>query len=500
MKKFVLIMSMMLFCLGNIQALEYKSVDETQLIPAEYAFTPKFIAGENGTKVTKNLENAIECDNRCVSANDYLIESGQNSSNIYVLYQNVGKYNGQKVDLKITFQEITFNDNGIAEFNFNDKEIGVSLAKVDEAKFKFEYLDHETHEMLNIKSVISYSDIDGISKNKYDEGKKGETIGIEEATAAYIYVTNEGFQHFDSDDINGFKYLSGTHKWTGICGTHDGDSDCGGLGDGTFQGGYDGDGNELNAEDAARNAKNIYNAGIVTTLYNSSPFVVSWRGYYLGVSRPGFLDIEETSPVISVDEKARLGDEIVYTIIQGVPNIEEAWHYKDWSIETNLSDKLDVKVDNITIVNNGDNDVTDKFDISIIDNKLVIKAKDDTLKDQNFYNDNYTVTVKAKINENAKSSDVITVKAVHLTTSAANVERSVESDEVSIKIVSDKDSDAITVPTNDNNEAKKNTVSVPSTAATISVFVYIVGAIITISGIVMYVFISQKLKKQNENN
>ena len=454
--------------------------------------------------------NAIECDNRCVSANDYLIESGQNSSNIYVLYQNVGKYNGQKVDLKITFQEITFNDNGIAEFNFNDKEIGVSLAKVDEAKFKFEYLDHETHEMLNIKSVISYSDIDGTSKVASSNSKYGEIIGIDDSSADYIYVFGDyGLKHFDYIKKDSFHFLRGTYKWTGRCGNyneqtgiyaHDGDSDCGGLGDGTFQGGYDGDGNELDAEAAARNAKNIYNAGIVTTLYNSSPFVVSWRGYYLGVSRPGFLDIEETSPVISVDEKARLGDEIVYTIIQGVPNIEEAWHYKDWSIETNLSDKLDVKVDNITIVNNGDNDVTDKFDISIIDNKLVIKAKDDTLKGQNFYNDNYTVTVKAKINENAKSSDVITVKAVHLTTSAANVERSVESDEVSIKIVSDKDSDAITVPTNDNNEAKKNTVSVPSTAATISVFVYIVGAIITISGIVMYVFISQKLKNQNENN
>ena len=161
---------------------------------------------------------------------------------------------------------------------------------------------------------------------------------------------------------------------------------------------------------------------------------------------------------------------------------------------------MNVNVDNVIIINNGENDVTDKFDISIIDNKLVIKAKDDTLNDQNFYNDNYIVTVKAKMNENAKSSDVIKMKVIHLTTSAEDVERSIESDEVSIKIVSNKDSDVITVPTIDNNEDKKNTVSVPSTAATISLFVYIIESIITISGIAMYVFVSQKLKKQNENN
>ena len=142
-----------------------------------------------------------------------------------------------------------------------------------------------------------------------------------------------GLKHFDYIKEDSFHFLRGTYKWTGRCGNyneqtgiyaHDGDSNCGGLGDGTFQVGYDGDGNELNAEDAAVNAKNIYNAGIVTTLYNSSPFVVSWGGYYVGMSQPGFLNIEEQSPVINVDGNAELGDKIIYIIIQGVPNIDES--------------------------------------------------------------------------------------------------------------------------------------------------------------------------------
>ena len=498
-KNLLLALIITLFGVINVNALEYKAVDDAKVVPSDYAFTPRFIKGKNGTKVNAQYGSAKVCskEDNCLTETDHIIKNNQDYKNIYVLYENVGTYHGKQVDLKISINKIDFGESEEAQFNFAETKIGISFYKADNAFFKIQYIDHATGKDMNIKSVISYSDIDGPTEYQSKNNVIAERIGVKDTDADYIYVYEPyGRQHFNREEKDGYNYLTGTKNWTGICGefiekygdetvnfySHDGDVNCYTYGseDGALKGGHNGTGDKVD-EAMAKTQEEFYSkAGIATVLYNKSPFILSWNHYFVELTSVGFLEIEEPAPIKSVDkEEAKVDDELTYTIIQEVPNQVDDWYYATWSIVDEFPSQVDVDVNSVTIVDDSGEDVTDKFELTLSDRKLTINAKSEILGQYEFYNNSYKIVVKAKVNESAKKDDILSNYATHIITDAKGEEKTSDSNIVETRIIVDE-------------------VPVPSTSSSISNLTIMFGAFIAIAGGIVYFVILGKLKKNNQ--
>lgn len=498
-KNLLLALIITLFGVINVDALQYEAVGDAKVVSSDYAFTPRFIQGNNGTKVKIEYGSAKKCedDDHCGHDQDYVLKKSQNYKDIYALYENVGTYHGKQVDLKITISSIDFGSSEIAEFHFDSERIAIGFYKADNAFFKIQYIDHSTGKDMNIKSVISYSDIDGPTEYQSKNNVIAERIGVKDTDADYIYVYEPyGMQHFKLETSNGYNYLTGTKNWTGICGelvkkyngeevnfySHDGDVNCYTYGaeDGALKGGHNGTGETVD-EATAKTQEEFYSkAGIATVLYNTAPFTLSWNHYFVELTSVGFLEIEEPAPIKSVDkQEAKVNDELIYTIIQEVPNQVDDWYYATWSIVDQFPSQVDFTVDDVTITDDSGEDVTDNFELSMSDNKLTIEAKGETLSKYEFYNNSYKITVKTIVNDSAKKDDILKNYATHTIQNASAKEQTSSSNEVETRIIVDE-------------------IPVPSTSSSLSNWTIMFGAFIAIMGGIIYFVILNKLKKNNQ--
>ena len=95
----------LLFIVTNTYALDYEEVTEDYVIPKDYAFTPKFIDGITTVETSSAYNNSSIISNTLSNTSGYemhYIIDSTNYNDIYVIYKNVGTYQGKIIDLKIT--------------------------------------------------------------------------------------------------------------------------------------------------------------------------------------------------------------------------------------------------------------------------------------------------------------------------------------------------------------------------------------------------------------
>ncbi|MBQ9011618.1 MAG: isopeptide-forming domain-containing fimbrial protein, partial [Bacilli bacterium] len=91
-----------------------------------------------------------------------------------------------------------------------------------------------------------------------------------------------------------------------------------------------------------------------------------------------------------------------YTIYQTVPNLEEAFYYKNYEIIDALEPVLETEKDNINVYV-GETKVTDKFNIEVSGQTVTITAKDTTSAD--FYNKEYKYVITVNKKDGADLTD-----------------------------------------------------------------------------------------------
>lgn len=141
---------------------------------------------------------------------------------------------------------------------------------------------------------------------------------------------------------------------------------------------------------------------------------------------------EISAPTKKATEKeVRQGEQFIYEISQYIPNnyyanlfnfseIYDNLHsnsrFTKLTIKDTFDKALDIDKDRITITNESDVDVTDKFNISVNNNELVVTTKEDNFNNSTFYNHTYTihvpVTLKSDISgiTNLKNTAIATSK------------------------------------------------------------------------------------------
>ena len=101
------------------------------------------------------------------------------------------------------------------------------------------------------------------------------------------------------------------------------------------------------------------------------------------------------------DYTVKLNENFTYEIIQKVPILSS--FYNSFIIEDTLENILETNSNNIKVLDEDDNDVTSKFQVSI--NGQTVKAELKNLKDYNFYGHTYKLLIDTNLKENADYSN-----------------------------------------------------------------------------------------------
>ena len=97
-------------------------------------------------------------------------------------------------------------------------------------------------------------------------------------------------------------------------------------------------------------------------------------------------------------------EEYHYQITHDVPDVADEFKYTDYRITDNLDNDLDIS--NVHMYNRESQDVTYLFTVTVgAGNSLSVIAKDDTLKNDDFYRQQYKITFDAKIKPGVSLAD-----------------------------------------------------------------------------------------------
>ncbi len=312
------------------------------------------------------------------------------SGNMGCWLNNVGTYKGDNVDVKCTFywNPVTIDDtpihptiivrerNDLIGFGFATQayEIKFDLYKKDESGQRqplytnmaislgdvdcLQYFGVKTDAQINSimcqnDSIVSYDYADGYHW-AYEASGQSSGDGLESVL------------RFELKDVNSFNVVFGPE--------------------------YDGDSYYMKT--AGKNQKTMLdNMKTITELFNNDsyqtgtqyPYItlpIGW-GYFNSV---GFGPYDVPEPKKTVDkDKVTDNDKFTYTISHRVPDTSA---YDSYVFKDTLADCLTIdSVDDVKILDDGNKDVTSKFNVSI-DGK-VVKAELKDLKDTAFYNNEY---------------------------------------------------------------------------------------------------------------
>ena len=364
MKKYgFIIFAIVLFLINNnrIEAISNGNpygviVTNKEEINEKYSFTPRFISGVTSVETNYNDSSYGYYD---ASSNVTIITKEQynnyrntsisykdSSDKFYILYKNVGQYNGEIVDMKITLASIDFGkankeSNKSVKLSFSKSQIGVNFIGIEDrsanATYRIEYYLHNSSTLYDIPSVISYTDIDvevlGINRKNInsiyvydlDNGSNshldvtGSSKSIKNIFIDY-YNSGKDFNYLSksknfNNSTSNYVYFFGNKNWTADCSdvngsvTHRSDVNCHLYNDdGYIKYSYEKNGNptgynpvidpRLNnlGDSLGKIIDDISNAGIITVVYDKAPIEIKTYGWFTGFSNPGFLKLKTKEP------------------------------------------------------------------------------------------------------------------------------------------------------------------------------------------------------------
>ena len=207
-------------------------------------------------------------------------------------------------------------------------------------------------------------------------------------------------------------------------------------------------------------------AGMLSTL-NSGSFIFGWSGWAINLTSSGYLEIETPAPIKSLDKTViKQGETFNYKIEQYVPNQSSEYYYKKFVIEDNIDTNLTTSVSNVRVINDASQDVTSKFDITLVNNKRSVSAKSDTLNDSTFYNTTYIINIPITTNNITfpSTSKLEISNTANLITSFGNGDTTTPSNEVKVTVYPVPDVEITADITRNEYEIINNKVTITNTS------------------------------------
>jgi len=407
--------------------------DETK-IPAKYTFFPEIQKDSKGNQITIatpfgnwDRVNAGVIQDGTMEyipgiANVVWIDKDDTSydGKIGMTYNNIGKYNDKTVSLKVTYMGSSENctPNGFGLIMYNDK-LGIRTSLTPEQiHIKYEFFDAATGDPLQVAGYQEFQDIDsyqGIKIENYDKiyydtsAKDHFKYGTNGEVKDFI-ITEDGSNitsqdlktriayTFDASEINFtwstnafyYKHIKNQNIGTGkayVGLTEDESID-------VLLGTYyyvDADGNICDKDDEGATRRIAVN-----TLQACSNKMVPSE-----FAKP-IKFVSDENGVELENATFKKGDEVYFSIVFNVPGELSNNYFKSYAIVDELVNCFTINTNDVKVINNGTGEkFTPLYNISVVDNKLTIAAKDDWVTNSNFYAKSYKAIFKVSIKENA---------------------------------------------------------------------------------------------------
>ncbi|HBB61334.1 MAG TPA: hypothetical protein DCZ61_06045 [Lachnospiraceae bacterium] len=364
----------------------------------EYSFRPRWYS-------SKSTLELFGCTPVETPAGYYCTLTDASMKNrIGCIYRNVGRYKGREIDLKLTVTDYEFFDLGgeqeIGYFYVAKNAIGLTCTNTMNISADMTFLDHETQQKVSLKGYATFSDIDieqaltilspvdevyvdHNCKLYKDPGSLAFTAPYTESRSGSI-VNDSHSDHwvqvnFTSDHL-AFRFGSGFEHYRFI------------------------DGNRINVE-----ARAVWKQG-----YTNNPFdyhignsngnlEISWQGLYF--KRLGRVSIPDIAKTVSDSDEKRVtenrlltaDERFTYTLSHNVPAEFEQFFYSSYQLRDVVNDDLSIISGSWSIKDDQDNDVTDRFTISVSGQTITASAKAEWLGNEDFYDNNYHLSFSVTV-------------------------------------------------------------------------------------------------------
>lgn len=419
-------------------------------------------------------------------------EADCSSGKVYILYNNIGMYQGKKVNLKITLNKCSFpKETGLPDgvskrsVGFGGKSMDVFIDGIRSVDLKYEFLN-QSGEKINIKGYGTFRDLD------YSQAFKMGT-GIDKA---YVYggeysrvctATNDNhdacttwgaYQHIFPDSI-----------------TNDSDYTT-----------------RKTAENVVQSSNLETFSGIeykyawATILFSGGEFNLT---YYVGQpefnnSRFGggmfkfdpdsLVPFKVEDPVKSVDKTSvNRGEEFTYTSSHRVPYITKDGtgnKYSAYSFKDVLEPCLTTTKSDVVIMDDEALDVTNNFDITLntdSNGSITVSAvaKSDFIAGDSFYGHEYQFMIKTTVKDNYDLSKYINSdKSGYIIPNKASISVTDKSG------VSNKETNKVDVVV----PIPKEVVKTPDTGKYISTLLITLGSVLLVAAIITLSILLNKKK------
>ena len=371
-------------------------IDSKTIFSSEYSFTPKFI--KNITTTQSSGMTNYSADYSCpgsdsLNPNTYYtarLTSKSQKGKIWVRYNNVGTYNGQIIDLKITLigwnylqpanTSASLELGGVnyptAIFSKNSISIGVSsIPAIDSPNWAFTFYINNTNNIIPMKSHITFKDLDGSTTGGNE--KIIFNSGIEHAyisqnsmlTINSNECVNSTTQSTSSADSDAWVTCLNNNSVINFTYTRDKD-----IQGNTFR----------NITKTASSESRVF--------------------YSYSVGSESVAPFEFTVPKKNCNTSQLRGlEEATYTISQFIPGESSNFYYNSYCLMDEIPDCFDIV--NVFVTDDSKQNRNSWFTTLINNNLVTITANSSILKNTNFYNNNfYFNIIVAKKSDNFISS------------------------------------------------------------------------------------------------
>lgn len=360
------------FSLNVFAAVSFTRVTDSTVFDGRYSFSPRYISGKTemepfgGYNYDEDLWNTDHFNTDSVTP-VRLTET--NKGKIGAIYKNVGEYQGKIIDLKITLSDwkqlramqTVKGKKSYPTVFFLQKSIGfwVTDNMVKSPKFKLEFLDAENGLAVSVTGHQSFTDI--------DLGQFVESSDL-----------SEGFLSSDTClSVTGNKVYS--QPDTGDVATEDKRYWITGF----FEN------------------KIAYSFIFSTQKYEEADFSLPLtdRGVdQLSLTGETFAPFDTPTPIKNADRSEMYRNETVnYSFKFTTPQESKDYYYTGFALEDVLPEPLRYVDGSFSAVDDGGNGATDRFSVSLTEQKLLVKGKETAIAEPSFYNRTYTLNIKAKI-------------------------------------------------------------------------------------------------------
>ncbi|MBQ9011673.1 MAG: isopeptide-forming domain-containing fimbrial protein [Bacilli bacterium] len=423
--------------------------DTSNTLATTYSGTRQVISDTDITTWANNWTMAAMNDGNATEA----INSIKNSYS--ALYKNVGVYNNKIIDVRATVIDFlldtdssTYTAGYKAAITHNKTVIGNSIVGVRWVKIRYDFLDQNGN-AVKVKGHTTYWDVDNAQGIVIEDNNKG------------IYTTNDNILKMSSVSSKPYIFHNGTENAA--------------------------------TTDTKYAFTEIFEGTSITRTfqYGNPTNLTSWCVGGMLLSPKAVVPTDLNGPVKSVDKtKVGLGEEFTYTIEQEIPQKIQKNYYNSFSITDTLEPCLNVSENDISIKNEKETNVTDKFNISVSGQKITITYKN--LNSAEFYGHTYKIYIKTSLKKDYDLSkykkDDVYVVPNHATVSKDG--NSKDTNEVTVVYEKEK------TPGQTPKQDEPQIVYVPSTSAFVPLYMAAFGVVIIVAGLGILFYIN----KQKKNN